>query len=174
MNMYLILAIISPLIFALMNVYDKYFIEKRMKNLYSYWFFVGVVYLLYVGIIALFLKWDSITLTDMILPVIIGILLFFQGYFYLHILEKEDISPITGLYYTYPVIVAFLGYIFLKEALLWYGYLGIGLMIIGALLITLRLKKLSFKIKMWYIIVFTFLVALEEFSMRVAVQTIPE
>jgi len=172
MNIFLIFAILSPFCFASMNVYDKYFIEKRMKNIYSYWFIIGCITIIYALITALFLDWKSLTLSDCIFPAIIGIILFIQTYFYFHVLQKEDVAPLTGLFYMYPLIVIGLSYIFLHEIISWYGYIGIGIMIIGTILISLRLKKISFKAKAGYILAMIVLIGVEEFIMKVAVNNI--
>jgi len=172
MNIYLVFAILSPFFFALMNVYDKYVIEKRIKNLYSYWFMIGCITIIYAVVLALFLDWKNVTLASCIIPVIIGMLLFGQTFFYFRILQKEDVAPLTGLYYLYPIVVIGLSYIFLHEIISWYGYIGIGLAILGAILISLRLRKISFRSKVWYIVAIIFLIAIEEFIMKVAVNNI--
>jgi len=172
MNTFIILAILSPFFFALMNVYDKYFIEKRMKNMYSYWFIVGCITVVYSIILAFFLDWRTITLKDYILPAIIGIMWCIQTYLYIRILQKEDAAPTTGLFYLYPLIVVGLSYIFLHEVISWYGYIGIGLSVLGAIFISLRLKKISFHSKAWYIIAMIILIGLGEFIMKVAVNNI--
>ena len=72
----------------------------------------------------------------------------------------------------YPLIVIGLSYIFLHEIISWYGYIGIGIMIIGTILISLRLKKISFKAKAGYILAMIVLIGVEEFIMKVAVNNI--
>lgn len=172
MNVFIVFAFLSPLFFASTNVFDKYLIEKRMKNLFSYWFFVGCVTVVYALIIALFLNWKTITFAECIYPAIIGALWFMQTYFYFRVLQKEDITPIAGLQYMYPLIVVALSYIFLHEVISWYGYIGIGLTILGALVISLRLKIISFRSKVRYIASMIFLIGIGEFIMKVAVNNI--
>jgi uncharacterized membrane protein len=169
MNIFIIFAILSPFFFASTSVFDKYLLEKRMKNFHSYWFLVGCVTILYSVILSVFLDWKTITFTDCVFPIIIGAILFVQTYFYFSIIQKEDIAPSTGLWYMYPLVVAGLSYIFLHEVISWYGYIGIVLTILGAVLISLRLKKISFQSKVWHIIAFIFLIGLGEFIMKVAV-----
>jgi drug/metabolite transporter (DMT)-like permease len=172
MNIFVVFAILSPFFFASMNVYDKYIIERRIKNLYSYWFIVGCISISYSLILAFFLDWSKVTLTDCILPMIIGILYFGQTYFYLRVLQKEDAAPTSGLFHLYPLVVVGLSYIFLHEIISWYGYVGIGLTILGAIFISLRLKKITFLSKKRYIIAMILLIGIGEFIMKIAVSNI--
>ena len=174
MDIYILFAVLSALFFALMNVYDKYVLEKKIKNLYSYWGIVGLITVIYALIIIAFLDWSNLSLWTLIFPILQGIFLFISTYFYLNILKREDTSHMIGLIYLYPIIVAFLSFIFLKELLSWYGYVGVLATIVGALIISLRLKNLRTKTSIWYFVALILIIAVSEFLIKVSVSSINE
>jgi uncharacterized membrane protein len=172
MNIYVIFAILSPLFYAMMYVMDKYIVSRKVKNDQSYLALTGITYLTYSIILAAFLDWRGISFKDILLPILVGIFIVIQARLYIHILHKEDISHFTGLEYTYPIIVAILSYIFLKERIHWIGYLGLGIIIIGALLLSLRLKKIKLKANIYILVGLIFIIAINEFVIKISTSNI--
>lgn len=56
----LLFAIISPILWALMNVVDKYVISKKVKSTLSYTAIVGLTNLMLAIIVGSFLDWSNI------------------------------------------------------------------------------------------------------------------
>jgi drug/metabolite transporter (DMT)-like permease len=157
----------------MMNVLDKYVISQRVKNILSYAFLAGAVNVLLGAVLAFFLDWSGISLKDMLFPLAAGLLLGSQFYAYFRILSKEDVSNLIGFIYVYPILTAILSYIFLGEVISKSGYLGVGLILIGVLMLSIRLKKVKLSISFWWIMGMIIFVALYEFFIKVATINIP-
>jgi uncharacterized membrane protein len=165
--------LLSPFLWGFMNVVDKYMIAHRVKTPLSYAMIVAGINILYAGIIGLFLHWSGYGWKDLIWPIFPGILLGAQVFFYYTLLEKEDVSHIIGILYVYPIIVAFLSFLFLGEVLSLLGYLGVIIALSGAIMLNMRAKKINWKVGIWTMLVFICIVALDEFLVKVATNHLP-
>ena len=170
MNAYLIVALLSALFYAGMYVLDKYIISRKLYNDGAYLSFVGIVYIVYSAIIALFLNWRNISAYDLIIPILVGIIICVQTHFYMKLQHTEDISHVAGLEYVYPILVAILSFIFLNERLSVLSYVGALIIISGALILSVRLHKIKNSIIM--IIFLIIVVALNEFIIKISTSQI--
>jgi uncharacterized membrane protein len=169
-----IFAILSPIFYALMNIVDKLIITNKVKNVISYIPIIGIATLFYTSIFGLFLDWSGIQLTSFILPIIVGIIAGIQTYLYVTVLQKEDAANFTGLTYMYPIFVALLSYIFLKEIISMTGYVGMFLAIIGSIMLSVRLTKENMKNSFFKLIIFAISIAVIELLIKVITNNIPE
>ena len=151
----LILAILAPLIWASINILDKYVSTHKVKNPLSFTFLAGLVNLLAGILIALFINWNY-PFSSLLAPAITGILFGTQYYFWYFIYKHEDASHLIGLIYLYPLVVALLSFIFIKEILSISSYFGLGFILIGVLVLSLRLKQIKLKASLWMIIMAIF------------------
>lgn len=168
----ILFAILSPLFYALVNMFDKYTVSHRVSSPIGYTVVVGLVNFLLATIIALFLDWSSISLNSILFPALSGILIGIAAFFYILLLQKEDISHMAGLFYTYPILVAILSFAVLNEKLSVLSYAGVGLIIIGALLLSLRIKQVRLETSAWFILVVIITTALNEFFIKIATSSI--
>ncbi|MEK6825704.1 MAG: EamA family transporter [Nanoarchaeota archaeon] len=173
MNSALLFAFLSPLIWASVNVFDKYLVSHKVKYPLGYAMLAGFFYLLFGGILALFLDWDAITIEALLWPLLAGGLLGLQLYFYYIVSKKADVSYVLGIYYFYPIIVTFLSFLFLNEVISFIGYIGAGFTILGVLMMSLRAKKMKFKLGLWMIGVMIITGALSEFFVKVSTMNLP-
>jgi len=72
-----------------------------------------------------------------------------------------------GFIYVYPILVALLSFIFLKETLPQYGYVGVAFIIIGVLLLSIRIKQVHLDTCIWFIIAIVLLTAVDEFFVKI-------
>ena len=170
----LIFAIITPFIFGLMNVLDKFVVSHKIKNPLSFTIVAGFVNLAIGLILALFWQWRDLTMMDFVFPASAGIIIGLSFFSYYYILGKEDVSHVIGLVYVYPVLVAILSFLFINEKLSLISYLGMLLILLGVLMISLKGKKLRLKVSLWIIISLIVSVALYEFFIKIATKSIPE
>ena len=157
---------------GLMNVADKFVVSHRVKRAFGYTIYVGAFNLLLGAIIALFLNWSKVTLTDLWLPIIVGVFYGASAYLYYAVMDKEDASHSIGLLYLYPLIVALLSFIFLGERLQLVQYAGIIITILGAILLSVRLHELKLKTSIWILLGFIVSTAIIEFLIKIAVSNI--
>jgi len=168
MNLALIFAIASPLLFGIMNVLDKYVISHRVKKPMGFAVVVAWLTLL-VGItISLFINWGGIYFNWLIFPLIIGVIGGVNLFLYYIIMQKEDASHMVGLSYLYPIIVVLLSFFILNERLSWPGYLGLFLVLMGVVMISIRLKQIKLKAGLLMIVSLIILMAVWEFLIKIA------
>lgn len=169
----LILATISPLFFALVNTFDKYFVEHRVKNILAYVALDGIIILLFSAVFGLFLDWSSVSMGGMIVPIIIGVLAGISNFIFFRFMTSEDISSIIGALYLYPVLVCVLSLVFLGEIIPIVGYIGMLLAITGAVLLTVKTMRRSAGT---YLTVFLLvaITATQELLAKISTTQIPE
>lgn len=173
MNWFVLFAFLSPLFYALMNVIDKYIVVHKVRNTLSYAPVVGLATIIYAGTLAFFLDWNQINFSGIMFPLITGALLTIQTYLYLFMLRKQDASSLIGFLYTYPIIVALLSFAFLHEQLSFVGYLGIVLVVLGAVLLSARVRKLKLKVVIWMMLSMIILTGFYEFLIKATTNNMP-
>lgn len=155
-----------------MNVFDKYVVSHKVKSPIGYTVVVGMVNTTLNILIALLLNWTGILPKDIFFPALSGILIGIAAFFYILILEKEDMSHMAGFIYTYPLLVALLSFFFLSEKLPSIAYLGVALIITGTLLMSLRFKHVHFETNALFILMLVITTALNEFFIKIATYNI--
>jgi len=172
MIIYLVLALFSALLYAGVNVYDKYVVEKIAKHPLSYMVVEGICILLIAGIISIFLDWSSLTLTKIIFPLLVGLTYGLNIWWYYYLISKEDVSNVIGLIYLFPLVVALLSFIFIEERISFLSYIGMFLTIIGAVWLSSRIKKfkLKFVAGIAFLVVFA---GFNEFIMKIVTTQVP-
>jgi len=141
--LYMILAILSPIMFSLTNLVDKLAVSGRVKHMPGYLIMIGVFDCIAAAIIAACCDWSAETLAgtraiDFIFPAISAI--FWAGtiYFYFGGILLADASIVIGVENVYPLLVVILSAIFLHERIASLGYLGCVLLVIGAVALSLN------------------------------------
>jgi uncharacterized membrane protein len=169
----LVFAILSPIVFGIMNVLDKYIVSKKVKNPMSFSVVAASVVFFAGLIISIFLDWSNISLKEVIYPAIAGILAGSQYFFYYIVMQKEDVSHFVGLFYTYPLFVAIFSFIFLRETLSFAGYLGVFFILMGITFLSIRIKQIKLKANVWMIIFMILLIAVYELLIKVTTNNLP-
>ena len=173
MNIYIIFALLVPLTWAIMNIFDKYSQVHKSNNHLSFAVVAGLMNIALGIIISLFLDWSSVELIDLIAPALAGTMLGIQAYVYYLIIKKEDVSHFIGLMFIYPVFVAILSFLFFSEVISFIGYLGMALTLIGSLTISVRLNKIKLKVSAWMIAGVIATVIAYDLLVKKAVTSIP-
>ena len=169
----LIFAIISPFIWGFMNVLDKFVISHKVKNSLSFTVVAGIANIAIGILLALFLDWRGISFVDLLSPAIAGSIFGLHFFIYYYALGKEDASNLIGFMYVYPIIVAILSFLFLNEKLSVISYIGICLILLGAVFLSVKAKKIRLKVSLWMIVSLIITVALYEFFIKVATNNLP-
>jgi uncharacterized membrane protein len=164
----LLFAILSPIIWALAYIYDKYVLVHRERNPLRYGTLIGIANVAFAAGLALFLDWSGVSLGDFLFPILAGALLAADTFLYLIIMQKEDVAEMVGLMYTYPLLVALLSFLFLGERISLFGYIGVLLILLGAVLLSVRVRRVRLRVGAWLIVANIILVALTEFFAKVS------
>jgi drug/metabolite transporter (DMT)-like permease len=173
MNLYLLAAIVSPILYAFMNVVDKHIADKRAKNINVYPVLAGLAVIFYGLIMSFFLDWNGISLQDLIFPILVGVCSGLTLYVYFIATKGSDVSHFIGFIYLYPVIVALLAFIFLKEVIPFLGYLGLAVVLLGVFLLYRRHIRFGSKKIILIILLLVLLFGLQEFFIKISVSNAP-
>jgi len=132
------LTLLAVALWAVVNIIDKYVISKRLSEPVVYPIITGFVGL--IAAIAVFLFHGVVfpAMNILIVSLLLGILLVIAMILYCKALKTEDISRVLPLIYTSPFFVLLFATIFLNEAFTIQKYFGIFLILIGAVLISIK------------------------------------
>ena len=119
-------------LWCISNIIDKHVISKRLKNPATPMIICGVGSLVYSTVLFLFFKAAfSLPLVGLGLLYTLALLLYYKA------LKIEEASQVIALYSMTPIFVAILAFILLGESFGIWKYIGIILIVIGAIIISI-------------------------------------
>lgn len=137
-------ALLAPILWAVLNIIDKYFLTKLIKNAFSY----QILTLLFDGSIVLpfflFVK-ISFAYPWFILSILLSVIISFIFIYYNKALMIEETSRVIIMFYLNPLFALILAYVFLGETLNLSKYIGILFLVLSAILISYKRSKGKFK-----------------------------
>jgi len=169
----LLFAFLSPLSYALMNVLDKYVVSRKVRDEMGYLIPVGIAHLLFGCIGFLFTEVELLTVAVAWPSIVTGVGASLATYAYIRLLKREDASNIIGLLYIYPIGIAILSALFLQERLTPLGYVGMIIACAGAVLFSLRWKRLRSQVLLLMVVII-FFTMVDEFLVKVATTVVSE
>jgi len=131
-------ALLSGLLSACVNILDKYVLDKYAKNPIVPILLLGIFNLLPCGVILAVRGIPQLSPHNTLLIVAGGVAIFYMAYFYFKAAALEEISRIVPLLFLSPMFTAGLAFVFLGETFTYIKYLGVALVILGALLVSSR------------------------------------
>ena len=146
---WLVVSLIAPFIWSLMNHLDKFIISKYSKETS-----IGALSSLsavFAGLVLPFIFIFQPEILDqsvfvILLLILTGICTAAGILFYLHALERDDASHIVPFWFMIPVLSYFLGVIFLSESLTILKILGSMVTLVGAMILSLEFDQ-KFRVK---------------------------
>jgi uncharacterized membrane protein len=171
MNWFFI-ALAAPALWAAVNHADKYIVSKYFTSrgagsLVLFTSLSGLLFSLFILIFA------SSSLNIGVIPALVialnGAILVAAFIPYMHAIGDEEASYVTALYQLIPVFAYFLAFIFLHESLTPHQIAASGLVIAGAILISLEISgTVRFKSKpFWLMILSAFMIAVNSLIFKV-------
>ena len=150
---WILFTLISAIIFALANIFDKYILTKLVKNPVIPTIVWGIAGLIFGIVIFIFKGFPALSYLNMLLAFISSILWITGAFLYFKALQLEEVSRVIALIYLTPLFVLILATIFLGEIFTLPKYIGILLLVLGAAIISLKnLRKFAFGNAFWLII----------------------
>lgn len=148
------LSIIAPLIWSVSNIIDKVALDRWIRHPIVNVFannVIGVV----LSIILLAIGFVEQTSSSVwLLNVVAGVLYIVAISCYFKAAQQEEISRVVPLWYLTPLAVGLLSILLLKERLGTEGYLGVLLLVVGAILVaTHSLRQIRINGAFWLMIV---------------------
>lgn len=138
---WLYFALLSTILFGIVNIFDKFILSKinSLKLSPQYAVIIMFSHFFFASLMITFNPLEYV-FPHSILGISIGFLWFASIVFYSLGLYKGDVSNVIPFLFLTPLFIVFLAFIFLGESLLTFQYIGVILMIIGA--ITVSYKKI--------------------------------
>ncbi len=168
MNFGIFIAILSPILFGIMNTFDKFVVSHRVKDTIGYAVVAGLVNVVLGLVLVFFLNWQGLTAHDLMFPILAGV---FSGacyYLYFYIMRDSDASYLVGFAYLFPIVVAALAFIFLHERLSPLAYAAAALVLLGVILLSVRAKKMKLSILVIPLAIYILLLGGYEFFIKVS------
>jgi len=153
MTSWVFFAVLATVIWAVVNIIDKHALVKWVKKPIIPTIICGVLGLL-ASIIVYFVKgFEELSYFNVFLAIIAGIFYILMALFYFRAVKIEEISRIIPLFYLEPIFVLVFALIFLGEVFSFVKYLGIFLLVFGAVLISSRHPfRIKLKKSFWLMI----------------------
>ncbi|KAH3766884.1 hypothetical protein Pelo_1229 [Pelomyxa schiedti] len=137
-------ALITPFMLSVVVTIDKVAVSRHVMTTHSYVVMVGFVELSWGIVFAALTRWGSVTVEAMsfVWPALSGLMLGAATILHVFALEGSDVSMIVGLENTSPLLVTVLSVLILHEQISVFGYVGIAITCVGAVLLTVDLQAL--------------------------------
>jgi len=139
--LWVLLSVVAALIWAVVVVVDKYVLEKWVKNPTIPVLIAGIVGLIASIVIYLLHGFMPLSYSNITLAFFAGILVIATNVLYFEAAKIEEISRVAPLFYLGPLFILILGAIFLGEIFEPIKYLGILLLVVGAMTISIKSFK---------------------------------
>ena len=148
------LTLLALVLWAIVNILDKYVVDHELRDPV----FVTAIFCLTASILliclSVFFGLQVISFLAIGLAIITGLMYSLAIYLYYTVMRGEEISRLVPLISVEPLFIALGAFLFFNEQLGWQHYLGIILVVLGALLIARekssnKLKKLRLRRLHW-------------------------
>ena len=139
-----IFALLAPMLWGILNVIDRYFLTKLIKNPVSYQILCLLSDTLVIIPIFVFTK-ISFAFPWFILSILLSVIISLIFIYYNKALMIEETSRVVILFYLNPLFALILAYVFLGETLNLGKYIGILFLVLSAILISYKKSKGKFK-----------------------------
>ncbi len=150
---WIIFSILAAITWALVNLIDKCFLVKHVKKPIILVIILSIVGA-FIGPLIYFVNgFSELSYLHMFLSLFVGVFYILTTFFYFKAIMIEEISRIVPLFYLTQIFIALFAAVFLGEVFSFTKYLGIFLLILGAILIsTKKISKISLGKAFWYMV----------------------
>lgn len=135
---WVLFSILAALIWAIGNTVDKYVLTRWVKNPFVSIMLVGAVEIIASVLVYLTHGFSVLSGMNLFWAVIAGTLNVLMLIFYFKAVQIEEISRVIPLYYLNPLFVSVFAAAMLGEIFDWQKYLGVALLVLGAVLVSSR------------------------------------
>jgi len=150
---WILFSILAVIVWAIVNTVDKYVLTKLVRKPVILLMILGIIGLIASFLVYLFHGFSYLSHFNIALAFAAGILYIIGVLFYFKAVKIEEISRVIPLLYLSPLFVSILAAIFLGEIFTPIKYLGIFLLIIGAIFISSKNSiKISFGKAFWFMV----------------------
>lgn len=141
----------SAFLFSISNIVDKYLL-RDIKHPVVLAMMTGIASLIISVVLFITKGFQPLSFQNIVLAAISGSFHMLMVYFYFKSVDLEEISKVIPLFFLTPFWVAILAAIFLSEVFTAQKYLGVVLLVAGAILISSKGFKIHINKAFWYVI----------------------
>lgn len=165
---WILFTILAALIFALVDLFDKSIVDHELKEPVLAAISNGFGMFILFGAIALFFGSVLLPFNIILIAVITGAIYNLALLLYFFAMVKEEVSRFAPVASTMPVFVLLLAFIFLGERFAAWQYVGVFLIVAGAILISVRNShhKLQLSHAFFIVIIAAFFFAIRNVLIR--------
>jgi len=138
-----VLAILTAVIYSIVVLVDKVVMEKWIKHPMIPLLSLSLVGMLASVVVFLTKGFAKLSTFNTVLAVLSGALVVGGGYFYYKAIQIEEASRVAPLFSLSPLLVLIFAAIFLGEVLTFARYVGIVLLVVGAVTVSTRSIRLK-------------------------------
>jgi drug/metabolite transporter (DMT)-like permease len=138
---WIIYSLLAQFVWAIGNVTDKFVFSKYIKQPIIALLGFGFVGALGAALVYFTKGFVPISIAGLLIALVTGLVYTVANLFYYKAVQAEEISRVIALIYLDPLFTAILSAIFLGEIFSLPKYLGIALLVIGAILISYKKSK---------------------------------
>jgi bacterial/archaeal transporter family protein len=143
-------SLINSTVNAGSNVIDKFVLTKWIKNPLNSIIIMGMIQFLVAIVIFSLRGFGNLSVYHVVLALISGVFYILMALFYFKAVQIEEVSRVVPLFSLTPIFVLIFASIFLGEFFTYLQYLGIFILIFGALLLSYKPKmKIAFGKAFW-------------------------
>ncbi len=132
-----VFALLAPAFWALDSIFVKFLIAKKFKSYYPAIAIITIADVIFAFAISLFTPIAAIVPFS-VFALLVGLLPLVGFWFFSQAMLIEDVSRVVTLFQLIPLFVIFLSVVFLNEVLGVQSYVGIGLVVFAATLISYK------------------------------------
>lgn len=144
---WLVYALVSPALYAIVNFIDKYVLSRQIKDYRGVIIYTGIVAFFFGSIVWLLTGMPSLPLQSALIVLFAGMLLVFAGAIYFKVLSTEETSSVILLFQAIPVFVLIFSYIFLHETITALQLVGFFLILAASIELSMGPRKKNKKIR---------------------------
>ncbi|MFH0979702.1 MAG: EamA family transporter [Candidatus Roizmanbacteria bacterium] len=145
-------------IYSLINLFDKFFLSKKFKSIYSFLLLLNIAYFIFYFLYSIIFWKTYIFNGSFIWAMASGLFYFFMWVFWFKALSGGEVSRSSAIFFTQPIFSSILAVIFLGEILNSIKWLAVIAIVIGAIFSSIETKKIKKGFNSAYI--FAFLAAI--------------
>lgn len=173
METWIIFSLMQSLTLATLYFIDKIIVSKFVKNPFQPLVMTGIIALMPVSIIYALGRVSNITYLQIIYCLGLGLLGVSLFFYYYKSMQSEEVSRFIPFSALANVLILFLAVLLLNERFGIYQYAGVMLLIIGAVLISIRLeKRLKWSVGLKYMAAYIILAAISSISQKYLLNSI--
>lgn len=149
---WIFLSILAAFIWSIVNIFDKYIISKLVERPIVPVIILGTIGLIASVAIFITLGFQSLSVINILLAILAGIFWALLNFFYFYALKIEEVSKVVPLFYLAPLFILIIAAFFLGEIFTPLKYLGIILLVFGAILISSNKLSFNFNKAFWFMV----------------------